>query len=101
MKTYGYILKLNPRLYDDASWTEEDNISIHQHYLRFKNDFESGKLLHVGRTDDPTHEGFGLVIFEADNDDEANRYMREDPAIIGGQMTGTCFLYRVVFHQKD
>jgi len=101
MNTYCYILKLNPRLWDDASWTEHDHQIVHQHYLRLKTDFESGKLLHVGRTDDPTHDGFGIVVFRAENIEDAKHYMKEDPAIIGRQMTGMCFEYRLIFHQQS
>ena len=100
MKTYCYVLTLDPRLYEDNAWTEEDHQAVERHFLRLKKDFEAGKLMHVGRTDDPTHGGFGLVIFKAMDDEDANRYMEEDPAIIGKLMKGSCFLYRPVFHQK-
>ncbi|HOI85880.1 MAG TPA: hypothetical protein PLP48_07350, partial [Acholeplasmataceae bacterium] len=73
--------------------------AVERHFLRLKKDFEAGKLMHVGRTDNPTHGGFGIVIFEAKDDEDAQRYMDEDPAIIGKQMKGTCFLYRSVFHK--
>lgn len=94
---YIYVLKLCERLYDDASWTDEDNIAVERHFHRIKEDYEKGKIIHVGRTTDPKNDGFGLVVFQADDLEEANQYMENDPAIIGGQMTGKVFEYKVVF----
>lgn len=99
MSIYCYVLTLDPRLYNDHAWTDEDNQTVEHHFLRLKYDFEMGKLLHVGRTDDPSHGGFGIVIYEAKDEIDAKRYMEEDPAIIGNQMKGTCFLYRSIFHR--
>lgn len=99
MKTYIYYLKLDPRLYDDNAWTKEDNQAVENHYLRLKEDFYKGFILHVGRTEDPTHNGFGIVIFNANNKEEADEYTKKDPAVIGKQMTAECFEYRSVFHR--
>lgn len=97
MKTYAYILKLHPRLYDDKSWTDEDNLAVNNHFLRLQNDFKEGKVLHVGRTEDPTFEGYGFVIYQAEDDVEAKTYMEDDPAVKGGQMTATFQAYKIVF----
>jgi len=95
--TYIYVLKLKSTYYDDDTWTDDVNQIIEDHFIRLKNDFESGKVIHVGRTEDPKNDGFGLVIYHADHDEEAKTYMENDPAIKKGMMTGTYQRYKVVF----
>lgn len=94
MNTYIYVLKLSERLYDDQAWTTFDNEVVNDHFMRIKKDFESGKILHVGRTEDPTNGGFGLVVFKAKSLDEALLYMNTDPAVIHKQMTATLYPYK-------
>ncbi len=98
MKTYMYKLTLVERLFEDDAWTEEDNKWVNDHFLRLKKDYELGKVIHVGRTEDPKGEGFGLVIFMAENNEDALRYMQEDPAVKHGQMTAMVMPYKVVFN---
>ncbi|RJX26012.1 MAG: hypothetical protein C4537_03460 [Acholeplasma sp.] len=97
MKTYAYLLKLNPRLYLDDAWTKEDEDQVNTHFLRLKKDVENGKVIHVGRTEDPKDDGFGFVVFYAENDLDAKTYAASDPAVLGGQMTASCFPYKIVF----
>jgi uncharacterized protein YciI len=99
MKTFIYQLKLDPRLYEESAWTDVDNKAVELQFLRLKEDFEKGKIIHVGRTEDPTYDGFGIVIFYAENLEEAHHYMLEDPAVNGGQMTAKVFSYKQAFHQ--
>ena len=99
MKTYIYVLKLSERLYEDSAWTKEDNEAVESHFLRLKEDFFKGFILHVGRTEDPKNDGFGIVIFHASSIEEAEDYMLKDPAVIGKQMTATLFEYKSVFHR--
>ncbi|MDD3712253.1 MAG: hypothetical protein PHZ28_02020 [Candidatus Izemoplasmatales bacterium] len=97
MKAYVYVLKLIPRLLDDNNWTDEDNLIIDKHYNRIKTDYFNNKIIHVGRTVDPTNEGFGLVIYYAENDQEAEEYMLQDPAVEAKIMTATRYEYKVIF----
>ena len=84
----------------DTVWTDFDKQSVEAHFDRLKEDFSKGFIHHVGRTEDPTGEGFGIVIFQANNLEEATDYMMKDPAIMHGQMTGKVFEYRLVFHKN-
>jgi uncharacterized protein YciI len=99
MKTYIYVLKLCERLFNNDAWTDYDNQSVNEHYLRLKKDFESGKVLHVGRTSDPTFDGFGIVVYLATNNEEAITYMNNDPAVINGQMTAKYYEYNLVMQK--
>ncbi|HAX03826.1 MAG: hypothetical protein A2Y45_08095 [Tenericutes bacterium GWC2_34_14] len=99
MKTFIYQLKLDPRLYDNHAWTDEGKKAVECHYIRLKEDFEKGIIIHVGRTEDPTYDGFGIVVFNALSIEEAKAYMLDDPAVKGGQMTAKVFPYKQAFHQ--
>ncbi|AUD62884.1 hypothetical protein BK010_04520 [Tenericutes bacterium MO-XQ] len=95
---YIYVLKFNPDYYDEDVWTDEVNQIIDAHFQRLKSDYEKGKVIHVGRTENPKDEGFGLVIYHADDDQDAKHYMENDPAIKNKIMTGTYQRYKVVFN---
>jgi uncharacterized protein YciI len=97
MKTYAYILKLESRLYEDGAWTEADHRIIDEHYQRIKRDFEVGKIIHVGRTADATGDGFGLVVFKAQDDEGAKGYAAGDPAVIAKMMSVSVKEYKVIF----
>lgn len=96
--TYIYILKLNQDYYDEDAWTDEVNQIMEAHFIRLKDDYEKGKVIHVGRTEDHKDKGFGIVIYHADNDQDAKDYMENDPAILVGLMTGSYQSYKVVFN---
>ena len=95
---YIYVLRLNPDYYDEEAWTDEVNQIIEAHFQRLKDDYEKGKIIHVGRTTDPKDDGFDIVIYHVNSDEEAKDYMGNDPAILVGLMTGTYQEYKVVFH---
>lgn len=97
MATYIYVLRLIARLTDEKAWTKADEIAVEHHYQRIKRDYERGIVLHVGRTEDTGLHGFGIVIYSADSDQDAEQYMLGDPAVIGGQMTATYQRYKLIF----
>ncbi|MCF7931039.1 MAG: hypothetical protein K9L02_05990 [Acholeplasmataceae bacterium] len=99
MNYYIYVLKLSERLYDDNAWTKEDEAIINEHFFRLKKDYEAGKIIHVGRTEDPRNDGFGLVVYFAQDDKEAEKYMLDDPAVIHRLMTASYQPYRAVFNK--
>lgn len=52
-------------------------------------------VLMAGRTEDAGAETMGLVVFEAESADAAQRIMVSDPAVADGVMTANLFPYRV------
>lgn len=92
MREYIYILKLIPRLYEEENWTEVENEIINQHFLRLKKYCEEGIVFTAGKTVDD--KGFGIVIFSAENEEEATLFMQEDPAVKHGIMHAEVFPYR-------
>lgn len=96
MKTYVYVLTLCERLHDPAAWTKLDNEIIEAHFNHIKAAYEEKRVLHVGRTENPVN-GFGLVIYKTENDEEASSFMQSDPAVKHQLMQAQCYPYLWIF----
>lgn len=90
-----YQLKLIPSLLSEENWTERDNDIVARHFEALKKAEQEGTLILAGRTLNMDTEGFGIVIFEVDSEEEAQFFMKSDPAVKEGIMTATLFPYRV------
>lgn len=94
-KEYIYVLRLCERLSNGGAWTAEDEKAVDDHFERLKSMNTEGSLILAGRTQTKDSETFGLVIFEAADDNEAEYIMRSDPAVAGKIMTGEFYPYKV------
>jgi uncharacterized protein len=86
-KQFIYVLRLVPRLYDDKSWTREDNAVLERHFARLQEAAKSGQLILAGRTKEPGDKTFGIAIFKASDEAAARAFMQADPAVSAGLMT--------------
>lgn len=100
MKQYVYTLKLVPRLLDDTNWTSLDKIAVDQHLSSLERLLEEGVLVLAGRTLDEDEKMFGIVIFEAETDEQAEHIMLNDPAVKAGIMVAELHPYRVALIRK-
>lgn len=94
-KQYIYQLKLIPELLDENNWTEKENKIVGDHFNRLKELTEVGIVIMAGRTLNSDESQFGIVIFKAADDIEAEKFMKEDPAVKKGIMTARIFPFRV------
>ncbi len=92
---YAYVLKLVPRLLDEKNWTEADNQIVERHFVRLQQLLAEASLVLAGRTLIQNPEGFGIVIFTAESEQEARRIMESDDAVKEGIMTAQLFPFRV------
>jgi uncharacterized protein len=92
---YIYVLKLIPRLHKEENWTTEDEKVVSDHFERLKDYRDRGVVILAGRTLNEEENAFGIVVFEAETDSEAEGFMRKDPAVKDGIMTAELFPYRV------
>ena len=99
-KQYVYVLRLVPRVHDDAAWTEADKAAVSQHFQRLQQAAAAGHVILAGRTTEPGDKTFGLVIFEAVDDAAAQQFMESDPAVVAGVMTATLHPYAVALQRK-
>nr|WP_181350135.1 YciI family protein [Thalassobacillus sp. CUG 92003] len=94
VREYIYVLKLIPRLYEEENWTKDDQDIVGQHFTRLKNYCDKGQVMTAGKTDRDDEKGFGIVIFKEENDEKAEAFKNEDPAVMHGIMTAEVFPYR-------
>jgi uncharacterized protein YciI len=94
-KQFIYVLKLIPRLIDESNWTSREEDIVDNHFNHLKGLLQEGKLILAGRTLNMDKTTFGIVIFEAESEEEARQMMNDDPAVKGGVMTAQLFPYRV------
>ena len=52
------------------------------HWERIQREFRAGRIILVGPTLGPTNTG--ICVFEADDEDEARRFMEDDPVFVAG-----------------
>lgn len=76
---------------------EEEILERHGSYLRSL--AEKGNVILFGRTTNDDERTFGLVVFEADSAEEAERIMQNDPVVHDGVMTGELLPYRVAYYR--
>ena len=72
---------------------EASIVSAHFEYLTSLT--KQGIVLVFGRTQNNDASTFGLCIFRANSDSEANAVVNNDPAVKGGVMRAKLFPYRV------
>ena len=96
-----YFLKLIKRLEKVENWTEQDEKIVGEHFNQLLKLKENGSLLLAGKTSGNDEDTLGVVIFKADNMEEASKIMQNDPAIKKGIMTGKLQEYNVALLNKE
>jgi uncharacterized protein YciI len=100
-KQFIYVLRLVPRLYDDKSWTREDNAVLERHFARLQEAAKSGQVILAGRTKEPGDQTFGIAIFEASDEAAARAFMQADPAVSAGLMTAELHPFAVALEHTN
>jgi uncharacterized protein YciI len=96
-----YLLRLPARLHDKGAWTDKDNAAVSAHFARLSRAAETGQVVLAGRTSEPLDKTFGIVIFEADNEEAARAFMNADPAVEAGVMTATLHPYSIALERRQ
>ncbi|KPL57793.1 YciI family protein [Rossellomorea vietnamensis] len=96
-----YVLKLIPRLYQEANWTAGDEEIVQRHFERLKELTDGGTVILAGRTLNEEENAFGIVVFEADDEEQARAMMEGDPVVKERIMTADLFPYRVALLRKN
>ena len=94
-KQFIYVIRPVSRLQVEAHWTETDNAVVAEHFGYLKGLLADGRLILAGKTDGLDERTFGIVVFEAESMEAAERTMKDDPAVKAGIMTGEVFGYSV------
>jgi uncharacterized protein len=80
-------------LTDGGTTHENETVSTHFNYL--KDLTAAGTALFVGRTLNADATTFGIAVFQAEDEAEAQSIMQNDPAVVHGVMTATLFPFRI------
>ena len=77
---------------DPDAWTEEDTRIAGEHFTYLQRATHEGIVILAGRSLDG--KGPAVVIFEADTEDDARRFMEADPFVAGGLMRASLHPFR-------
>ena len=80
-------------LHDGATPAEERVIAAHFDYLQDLT--TKGVVLHAGRTLNTDPSSFGIVIFEADSEEQARGIVNGDPAVKEEVFRAELYPYRI------
>lgn len=94
-QTYLYrIQPTRPAMLTEGSTPQESEI-VGQHFAYLQKLTQQGTVLLAGRTLNTDVSSFGIVIFRAETEAEAQGIMQDDPAVAQGVMRAELFPYRV------
>jgi len=97
MPVFVYVLKLaNSKSPERMSL--EDEAIVDEHFEYLKRALTEGKLTLAGRC---LNGEFGIVIFHAESENQAEEFMKNDPAIKKGVMTAELYPFRVALVKKS
>ena len=91
-KEYIYLIKLVRK-----PPTEEDEKIMEQHFMYLKENLDKGVLLLAGPCLDLA---FGVAIYYASSDEEAEEFMKNDPAVINNVVTAEYHPFKISLLNK-
>lgn len=97
MSTYLYLVRLvHPDLFEHLDSDQEKVMEAH--FLRLQKGVDEGQVVIAGPCTDGA---FGIVVFCAASDQEAETYMLGDPAVVAGIMTAELHPFRISLMQDQ
>ena len=75
--------------------TPDEEVIVSEHFAHLEELTMQGVMLLVGRTLDDSPHTFGIVIFQAESEEQARAIMNSDPAVAKGIMQATLFPFRI------
>jgi uncharacterized protein len=94
---FVYMLRVAPAFHSPAAWTEKEHRIVGAHFARLA---KSAQVILAGKTSEALDTTFGIVVFEADNESDARRFVEDDPAVAAGLMTATLHRYMVALRRQ-
>ena len=79
----------------NSGLTAEEQGIVGRHFTYLSELAEEGVVIMAGRTATDDEDAFGIVLFCADSEADAQRIMRRDPARATGLMQAELFPFRV------
>lgn len=95
MKLYIYDMALKSDYHDISAWDGQIQDVLHQHSDYLNRAVQHGRVMLMGQTDAAPKDNYGLVLFEAENQADAEEFINSDPAIARGIMVGRAFPFKL------
>jgi uncharacterized protein YciI len=86
-KQFICVLRLVPRLYEEQAWTKDDSAAFDKHSNRLKEATDRGQVILAGRTAESLDKTFGIVVFEAKDQEAALEFIDGDPIVAASLVT--------------
>ena len=96
-KEYLYQLKVTRPAMLVSGLTPEEKEILSQHIAYLDKLGRNGTVILYGRTQNSDESAFGMVIFTATSDEDAQRVMASDPGVNRGLMVGKLYPYKIAF----
>lgn len=92
-----FLYKLTPTRPDMLAdgLTDRENEVIGSHFAYLSDLKDKGVVKLAGRTTNTDATSFGVVVFEAADEEAARRIMAADPAVSGGVLAAGLFPFRI------
>jgi uncharacterized protein YciI len=79
--------------------TAEEQAIVGRHFAYLQDLTEKGVAILVGRTQTADADTFGIMVFQAASEAEAQEIMANDPAVKNGVMTARLYPFRIALTQ--
>ena len=98
-----YLYRIRPTRVDmlNSGLTPEEQEIVGRHFTYLSELAEEGVVAMAGRTATDDENAFGIVLFYADSEADAQRIMSDDPAVATGLMQAELFPFRVAITGRD
>jgi uncharacterized protein len=100
-KQFICVLRLVPRLYEEKAWTKEDNAAFDKHFNRLKEATDRGQVILAGRTAESLDKTFGIVVFEAKDQEAALEFINGDPIVAASLVTAEIYPFSLALARKN
>jgi uncharacterized protein YciI len=101
MDQFMYTLKVTRLEQLTEGPTAEEQAIVSRHFAYLQDLTERGVAILVGRTQTADTDTFGIMIFQAASETEAQEIMANDPAVKNGVMAARLFPFRIALMQGD
>lgn len=99
-KQYIYVVHLARPDMLTTGPTDKEMSALGRHTKYLDELTKAGKVYVYGRTQTSDASTFGIVIFDAASDEEANAIMKGDPAVAEGVFTANVYPYEIAYLRK-
>jgi uncharacterized protein YciI len=83
-----------------TGWKKSESEIVSSHFSYLKGLVEAGVVLLAGRTTSTDSSSFGIVIFEADSEKDAENLVASDPAVKNGVFRAELFPFSIALLAK-